>query len=307
MSGGRRIATNLSRSAPSLGSSSGRTPVVRFSYAEPSDPALKRFAVRSIELATGQPKLRRLYRKYDGREDFFDAAVRLLRLDVRCDLEQLARIPKSGPLVVVANHPFGVVDGIAISHLISKVRDDYRIIAHGLLTRAPEAAERILPIDFSTKREALHTNLATRREAISWLNDGHVLLIFPAGGVAMAKHPFGQAIDFRWRPFTAKLIHGAKAPVLPMYTAGQNSRVYQVASHYSETIRSALLFFEVRNKIGRPIQITIGETVDYKDLEQFKDRQALMDWLYSHVYALGRRDVQPGAFVDAIVTPPRAA
>ena len=77
MSGGRRIATNLSRSDPSLLASSGSTPVVRFSYAEPSDPALKRFAVRGIELATGQPKLRRLYRKYDGREDFFDAAVRL--------------------------------------------------------------------------------------------------------------------------------------------------------------------------------------------------------------------------------------
>ena len=102
------------------------------------------------------------------------------------------------------------------------------IIAHGLLTRAPEAAERILPIDFSTKREALHTNLATRREALAWLNDGHVLLIFPAGGVAAAEKPFGQATDFRWRPFTAKLIHGAKTPVLPMYTAGQNSRFYQL-------------------------------------------------------------------------------
>jgi len=281
--------------------------VVRFSYAEPSDPALKRLAVRSIELATGQPKLRRLYRKYDGREDFFDAAVRLLQLDLRFDPTQLAHIPASGPLVVVANHPFGVVDGVAVSHLIARVRNDYRVVAHGLLTRAPEAAERIFPIDFSTKREALETNLTTRREALRWLADGHVLLIFPAGGVSTATKPFGEAVDYRWRPFTARLIHAAKTPVLPMYTAGQNSRVFQVASQYSETVRSALLFDEVRNKIGRPIRITIGELIPYEKLESIKDRQQLVDWLYTHVYALGRREVRPGAFAEGVTKSAQAA
>ena len=260
-------------------------PKVRFSYAEPTDPALKRLAVRSIEFATGQPKVRRLYNRYDRREDFFDAAVKLLKLRLRFNEEGLANIPKEGPLMVVANHPFGVVDGLVVSHLIGKVRPDYRVVAHGLLTKSPESAKRIFPIDFSGKREAIGINIATRKQAKQWLDDGHVLVIFPAGGVSTAERAFtGRALDTRWRPFTAKLIHTTQCPVLPLYTAGQNSRIWQIASQYSETMRAALFFHEVRNKIGRDIHVTIGDLLPYPSLAPMKERQVLVDWLYEHVY-----------------------
>ena len=263
---------------------------INFSYAEPTDPKLRQFAIRGIEQLTGQPHLRRIYNEYannpDRDEDFISAAVRLLRLHVDHDRTQLENVPKSGPLVVVANHPFGVVDGVVIGHLISAVRRDYKIIAHGLLTRAPEAAERILPIDFSESEWALETNLRSRKQALSWLKDGHVLVVFPAGSVSTAKRPFGKAHDERWKPFTAKLIHSARAPVLPLFFSGQNSRLFQIVSRFSQTLRISLLFNEVHNKIGATINVTIGDPIPYERSGMIRDRQALIDHIQDLTYAL---------------------
>ena len=264
---------------------------VNFSYAEPADPKLRRLAIRGIERLTGQPRLKRLYQGYTHRpvpgEDFFTAAVRLLDLRVDVDSTSLDAIPKSGPLVVVANHPFGVVDGVVLGSLISRVRPDHRVVAHGLLARAPEAAERILPIDFSGTARSSARNVQSRRTAIRWLHDGHVIIVFPAGGVSTAPKPFARtAVDDSWKPFTARLVQAASAPVLPVRFAGQNSRLFQVASHLSQTLRMSLLFNEVHNKIGARIGVTIGEVVPYPMLAHLQDRQALADHLRQVTYAL---------------------
>ena len=124
-----------------------------FSYATASDPPIKRGLIRLVEKATGQPTLKRMY-VHNQRfprlgEDFWQAAVRSLELDVRYDAHALAAVPKTGPVVFVANHPYGVLDGIVMAWLVSKVRPDFLILTHIVLTRAPEAAGFILPVDFS--------------------------------------------------------------------------------------------------------------------------------------------------------------
>ena len=124
-----------------------------FSYASASDPPLKRGLIRFVEKATGQPKLKHLYfhnqRFPRPGESFWQAAVRSLALDVRYDPEALAALPQTGPVVVVANHPYGVLDGIVVSWLVSKVRSDFVVLTHAVLMRAPEVNGFILPIDFS--------------------------------------------------------------------------------------------------------------------------------------------------------------
>ena len=261
---------------------------VDISYADQRDPLIKRSAVRTIEFLTGGRKLADLYREHqrssNDNESFWEAAVRLLEL--KLDLKG-KEIPKTGPLVVVANHPFGIIDGIIINQIISQVRPDFKIIAHGILTRAPEAAAQILPIDFGTGREAVQKTLETRKQALQWLADGHVLAIFPAGGVSTTKKPFDPAIDARWRPFTGKLIQSAKAPVLPIYFKGSNSRMFHIATHLSDTLRLSLFINEVHRKIGDRIIVRVGEMQPFEELAAIKDRQALVDKLFLDTYALG--------------------
>ncbi len=273
-----------------------------FSYADPTDPKLRQLAIRGIERLTGKRRLHRLYARYNAEalpdDDFFSAGVRLLELTVEHDPARLAAIPRSGPLVVVANHPFGVVDGCVLAALIGRVRADYRVVAHGLLSRAPEAAARLLPIDFSREPGAVARNVEVRRRAIDWLRQGHVIIVFPAGCVSTAPKPFARtAVDEPWKPFTARLIQGAEAPVLPVRFAGQNSRLFQIASHMSETLRMALLFNEVKNKIGSVVRVGIGAPVPYAALAHLRDRQALVDHLRALTYGLPlpepRLDVTP--------------
>src|ERR1700722_8110127 len=140
-----------------------------FSYATASDPPIKRGLIRLVEKATGQPKLKRMY-VHNQRfprlgETFWQAAVRSLELDVRYDAHALAAVPKTGPVVFVANHPYGVLDGIVMAWLVSKARPDFLVLTHVVLTRAPEAAPFILPIDFSGAEGAEETNLASRAAA----------------------------------------------------------------------------------------------------------------------------------------------
>ncbi|HEY0301360.1 MAG TPA: lysophospholipid acyltransferase family protein [Rhizomicrobium sp.] len=263
-----------------------------FSYADPADPALKRLFIRIIERVTGQPYLRWLYEENRAHpqpgEDFWDAAIRKLELKLKYNEEILAQWPKTGPLVVVANHPFGVLDGLIICHLVARVRPDFRVLTNAVLLRAEEVKTFLLPVDFAETEDALKTNLKTRAEAKSHLMKGGCLVVFPAGGVSTTPTIWHKrATDAEWKNLTARLIAQAKAPVAPVYFAGQNSRLFQLASHISMTLRLSLLFKEVHDRIGSDVHIRLGELIPYERIAGINDRQAVMDTLKDITYSLG--------------------
>jgi putative hemolysin len=265
--------------------------IERFSYATEDDPGLKRMLIRAIETMTGQPYLKQLYEEHRVNpipgENFWAAAVRSLELKVVYNHDALLRLPRSGPLVIVANHPFGVLDGIVISYLASQLRDDFRVLTNSVLYQADEIRPYLLPIDFAETKEAVGTNLKTRADAKAHLTAGGCLVIFPAGGASTAPKPWSrQAIDAEWKNFTSRLIVGAKAPVAPVFFAGQNSRLFQIASHISMTLRLSLFFKEVYDKIGSEIHVRIGDVIPYGTLEKI-DRKRLMEHLRGLTYALG--------------------
>jgi putative hemolysin len=263
-----------------------------FSYADPTDPPVKRGLIRLVERATGQPHLKRMYlenqRNPRAGESFFAAAVRKLELDVRYDAEALARIPKAGPVVIVANHPYGVLDGIVISWLVEKVRRDFVVLTNALLNRAPELRDYVLPIDFTGTDEATRTNLQSRAAARDLLERGGVVVVFPAGAVSTAPDPLGRrpAVDGRWQPILAALVQRAKATVVPMWFGGQNSRLFQIASHLSYALRISLIFHEVKARIGTALPVVIGAPIPFAALAPIRDRQALSDHLRDATYAL---------------------
>lgn len=272
-----------------------------FTYASPDHHPFQRFFIRTIEKLTGQLKIWRLYHDYTKedpltRDNFWDAALNKLEVDVAFDHDALASIPKTGPLVVVSNHPFGVLDGLIITQLMKRVRPDFKVLTNSVLCRAPEASDDLLPIDFSQTDAALKTNLATRKAARDLLKKGGCIVVFPAGGVSSIptwKDKIAQ--DTQWQPFIARLIHEGRARVVPLFFEGQNSRLFQLASLFSSTLRLALFFKEVSDKIGAHITVRIGTAIPYDDLATIKDRTALCHYLRTLTYRLGGMETLPPA------------
>ena len=260
------------------------------SYAAYFEHPVKKGLVRAVERLSGQKRIQRLYAQY--RQDlahvpFFEAAVKLLDLRVELDASRLAGIPKTGPLVVVANHPFGVVDGLIICWLISLRRSDFKILTNAVLDGAPEASDWILPIDFSGTKQAQAVNIATRKNCLERLQNGECIIVFPAGGVSTAPTPFSRAaVDDTWKPFTAKLISQSRASALPVYFEGQNSRLFQWASHVSIEFRLALIFREVNRKRGKQMPVRIGEVLTSDDLSIAGKRAELMAFLRDATYGM---------------------
>ena len=262
-----------------------------FSYATDEYPKLKKLLIRAVEKMTGQPYLKRLYEDHRANlvpgESFWAAALRRLEVTLKYNEDALAGVPQTGALVIVANHPFGVLDGLIISFLASKIRTDFIVLTNAVLDQAEEIRGQLLPIDFAETKEALSTNLRSRSEAKTHLMGGGCLIIFPAGGASTTPRPWSRtATDAEWKNFSARLIMGAKCPVLPVFFAGQNSRLFQIASHISLTLRLSLFFKEVYDKIGSEIHLRIGKPIPYKDLDSL-DRTGLMKFLRGKTYELG--------------------
>ena len=264
----------------------------QFSYASDDQRLPKRLLIQAVEHMTGQPRLKRLYLEHRLNpvpdEDFWSAAVRKLELNLVYDRARWEAVPRKGPLVIVANHPFGVLDGIVISYLVSQVRPQFKVLTNPVLFRAPEIQPFLLPIDFAETREALATNLESRRLALRELLEGGAVIVFPGGTVSTATPAFGRAFDPDWKPFSSKLIASAKADVVPVYFEGQNSRLFQIASNVSQTLRESLLFKEVANKIGTDICLRIGDVIPYDRLAHMRDRRTLIDYLRSVTYDLSQ-------------------
>ena len=260
-----------------------------FSYASEEVSRLSRQVIRLVERLSGQRLVTRLYEDYRRAarppESFWQDVVRTLQLDLRFDRDPLQAIPARGAQVVVANHPFGIVDGMILCWMVSQVRRDFKIMTHRVLYQAPEVRGHIIPIDFSETREATRQNVSARQEAEQILTDGGVLIVFPAGAVAVTRGPFGRAVDLEWKPLVARLALRSGADVLPVFFHGQNSRLYQVAANLSLTLKLSLLFHEAVNKIGSPITVSIRDPIPNETLRRIGNRQEVTSFLKSATFA----------------------
>ena len=260
------------------------------SYATDDDPYFRRLFIRTIERVSGQPRLKRIYDAYraeGGTGAFWHDALN--RLEIRLDYEadRLARMPETGPLIVVANHPFGVLDGLVACHLVSMRRPDVKLMAHATFERAPELRPYLLPIHFDGASTALRENVAARRSALEHLSGGGAIVIFPAGRVSTAPSVFGPATDAPWKLFVSAMVQRSDATILPLFFHGQNSWLFHLASRLGEAWREALLLRELARRIGKDVCVNIGEPTPSRALPGIDDRHALLDELRRRVYALG--------------------
>ena len=260
-------------------------------YAQPDDPWLLRQMILGIENLFGRRKVQRLYDTLKSQpfelKRFFEDAIAVTNIDLCYDQTQVDRIPATGPLAMVANHPFGVMDGTILCHLAAQARGDFRILINAVLCRDKDLAPYFLPVDFSPGKAAMKNNVATGRRAREAMAEDIPVLIFPSGFVSTAgKFGTGRAVDAPWTTFAAKLISDARANVVPIFFHGQNSRAFHIASHLSESLRMAFLIREARARFGTRFNVTIGDTLAYESLEEIKGRKALTHYLYDAVQQL---------------------
>lgn len=290
------------------------------SYASPADPWTKRLVINFIEELSGRRRFAKLYEFWRNEivphsNTIMGDLLKLIDVELELTAPNWPQpVAPNTPLVMLANHPFGIGDGIAMLSLAEQLDRPFKVLIHNDLLKVPEIRPYALPLEFGPSGEALASrrNLESRQQAIELLKTGTTIVVFPGGAVATAPHPFGRALEWSWSPFVSRLIQSSHASVLPVYFSGQNSTLFHLASAVSQVLRTSLLVSEFRRFAGSTVKAHIGEIIPYSALKNPHDRVALIDELFRHVVSLGAQDAvadiyEPGAgLFSALSRPARA-
>jgi putative hemolysin len=268
----------------------------KLSYANTFTNPVQRNAIKTLELLTGKLLLLRKVRQFEKMgipvgQPFWKQALDILGINLLTKQSEITKIPKKGSLVITANHPHGLVDGMVLAELIGQVRTDYKILTRSLLTGVKQIDQFMIPVPFDHEENALKKSLAMRKNAMDHLEKGGVIVIFPSGKVASSESMFGNVVEGDWNPFTAKLIQKSGANVLPIFFPGSNSRIYQIANQISATLRQGLLIYEVVHAMNKPQRPLVGSLIKQDEISPWKsDPRGFMRWLRKQTLTLGSKN-----------------
>lgn len=269
------------------------------SYASSARTAGGRVVIRLMENATGRQALLKRARGYgsDISEDktFFDVMATRYGLSLDIVEGQLESVPWEGPLILIANHPYGILDGLMMGCMLSRLRGSkFWIMANSVFSQAPDLTRHLVPIRFDETKEAVALNIQSRKFALDFLREGGAIGIFPGGTVSTSATPFSHPLDPAWRNFTARMIIKSKATILPVFFHGQTSRTFQIASHLHYTLRMGLLIKEFRKRVDTPVRVSIGRPLSHEMLAPVAaDPNQLMRHLWAATYALSPDPISP--------------
>ena len=265
------------------------------------DPLLKKLlglVKKPAEKVTGLGRLNKMYRQHvpPGIEadDFTDLALQILNTSYHVTVEDRERIPKTGPVILVANHPFGAIEGILLGSLLSDIRPDFRLMANYLLGRITPLRPLLIEVNPFGGRRAVTKNFRPLKEAFEFVKSGGLLVIFPSGEVAHRNWKSRRVTDPKWSTTIARLVRRTGAPVLPVYFAGANSRLFQIAGMINKRFRTVLLPRELLNKANRTIPIRVGQLIPADKLAAIVDDRDMIEYVRMRTFLLAGR-VQPPA------------
>ncbi len=266
-------------------------------YANSFDDPWTSTAIRTIEWLTGKLTILRMVNKFEKAnaeyrgQKFWRGALNTMGIELKTPADQLANIPATGPVIVVANHPHGMVDGMILADMIGRARQDYRILTRSVLTGLDEAATSfMIPVPFPHDPEAQRKMVEMRSNAMEHLSEGGVVALFPSGVVMSSDTWFGPAIEQEWNVFTAKMIRKSGAQVVPVFFPGRNSRAYLIACRLSAILRQGLLLHEIVRSCNKPQAPVVGKPLTDEQMAPLaKDPRGFMASLRKHTLALGNK------------------
>ncbi len=212
--------------------------------------------------------------------------LRNLRVRFEIPAEELAGVPRSGPLLFVSNHPFGLLDAVILAVALPRVRPDLRIIANSMLRDLPMLQGRCIFVDNFGRPESVAANSMAMRDCLRWMRRGGALLTFPAGEVAHLYFKDGFIADPPWNPAVARIAQIAGAAAVPVFFPGANSPAFHFAGAIHPTLRTASLGREFLNKRGQTIEARVGRTISSETLRRFGDPAEAAEYLRCRTYLL---------------------
>lgn len=277
-------------------------------------PAVGPLLLNVAERALALQRLANIHRQLAGSNfaspaRFADAALEILQVRFEIDRAKLDLIPRSGPAAIVANHPYGGLEGLYLIQLLLDLRPDARLLGNQLLHRIPELRDVIIPVDVFGGSNATRENGRGMRAALRHVQQGGMIFIFPAGAVSHLHLTAGRVCDPLWNPTAARLLRMCGCPVIPMHFGGGNSSIFQTLGLLHPRMRTVMLSHELLNKRNRVIPVTVGRAIKASELRDQTDDVALARSLRLSTYALeAHRTVQrramrtPQAPADAVAT-----
>jgi len=259
---------------------------------------LFRVARPVLERAVGLHDVRRVYDAIPpglSGAEVMRWALDHLGVGVDADAADLERIPATGPTLVVCNHPFGAIEGIALAAVLASRRADVRILANFLLARMPEIRDLFIAVDPFGRSDSVRANLRGMREAAAWLRGGGLLATFPAGEVASLDLRERRVSDPAWSPMIARLARQAGCPVVPAYFSGRNGAWFQIAGLVHPLLRTALLPRQMLNKRGATLELRVGNPVAASRLAALAGDEERIAYLRDRTEILAAREAaSPG-------------
>ncbi|MDE1464890.1 lysophospholipid acyltransferase family protein [Spartinivicinus poritis] len=199
---------------------------------------------------------------------------------------QIENIPYQGAGIVVANHPFGAIEGVILAHLLLRYRPDVKIMANHWLQQIPELADAFIGVDVFATADSQRRNRKGLKAALDWVRQGGLLMIFPAGEVSTFNFREQQVVDRPWNRLVATIMRRTQAPVTPIYISGKNSWLFHAAGMINANLRTGLLVREMINKKNRTIELHIGQQIPFKEVTALDSDQALTEYLRMNTYLL---------------------
>jgi putative hemolysin len=250
---------------------------------------LQSTGLRGLERLLGLARCEQLYQQIDGDCPIYEFSAQALeKLGVSCASASHAaeRIPAKGPVILIANHPFGGIEGLALFHLIGQIRTDFKVMGNYFLSRVPQLRDHLISVDPFAGSTAARTNIGPLRQALKCLQRGELLIIFPAGEVSSWQPRLGCVADRPWSATLARLVRLSRAPVQPVYVAGNNGLMFQLLGRLDERLRTLLLPRMMLNKKGLKLRLAIGHPLPAKRLIDRRSDREMTDYLRLRTYAL---------------------
>lgn len=238
---------------------------------------------------SGIEKVNRFYDKIDHLQDheFIEHVFELLGLPIEVDPEEIKKLPSEGAFITVSNHPFGALDGMALIHVVSRERKDFKVLANFLLQKIEQISSFFFAVNPFGEDQTGLSSFRGMKDALQHLKEGHPLGIFPAGEVSAYQKDLRTITDGQWSAQSIKLIKKAEVPVVPIYFDGKNSRLFHLLGVIHPSLRTLRLPAEMMNKKGKTMRLRIGKPIAAKDIAEFDDLEQLSRFLRAKTYALG--------------------